>query len=158
MDTASCACAKSQKDQTSKEVQERPALARVVNCLVCELNPIQRCDFDGLCISCRSSVAQGLYRIDWVEKEPDSYNTTHKLVLDYHPVNGFKYNSVVPKRYRVVTIAHCTEDVFGCEWPNFPDPIPYLPELLPRFWSTLDELNRSIDRIEIELHRIEMEG
>lgn len=83
-------------------------------CLACGLNPIARADFDGLCVSCRGAVACGLYRVQWIAPTGRGFSA------------------------RVIEFATAAEHPLGCEWPDWIDPVPYRPELLPAMWRKIE--------------------
>jgi Ni,Fe-hydrogenase III large subunit len=85
-----------------------------VMCLICGLWPVTRRDFDGLCLSCRASVADGLYRIEWVSGECG--------------------------RRRIVTFVTVADHPLGTEFPYHADPIPYEPELLRELFAANERL------------------
>lgn len=77
-------------------------------CLFCDLGPITRADYDGLCVSCRAGVADGIYTIEG------------------------------ERGRRIVHTATAAAHPLGCEYPNWRDPFPYRPEVLPALWLDLD--------------------
>ncbi len=87
-------------------------------CLICTMHPITRSDADGLCLSCRFAVADGLYQVQ--------------------PANG----------RRLIRFATSTEHVLGCEWPNWSEPIEYRPELLPKMWREIDAAAAVLESLE----------
>lgn len=102
--------------------------AVTIYCLVCGINPLARCDLDGLCLSCRAAVADEQYKVEYVA--------------------GFGGS------YRSVTFATAAEHMFGVEGFLSPDPIPYEPERLPERWRDLDEEQEERERAESVLETL----
>jgi hypothetical protein len=102
-------------------------------------------------VSCRGSVADGLYRIHWVCGRP----------LELEPDHLFDTNDYAEARrreYRVCEMVSCSVHPLGYEFPNVPDPFPYRPELLFKIWRVIDETIRSESRAESVLARLEEGG
>lgn len=78
---------------------------------------------DGLCLSCRAALADGLYRVEWVEPQPGVVHGRHGLP---------------DKRYRILVVAPASEHPLGWEINHPIDPILYLPETVREAWRLHD--------------------
>lgn len=124
-------------------------------CLACELVPLCRADFDGLCISCRAAVADELYRIEWVYPEPAS--TFYLIPVQCHLPHRERFG--LPDRpYRVIVFASLAEHPLGVQWPSDYGPKLYDPKAVRDHWREMDRLQRERTTAETVLETLTVWG
>ena len=141
--------------QEEEEGEAVRIVGGTVYCLICRLSPIERRDSDGLCVSCRASVADGLYRIHWVmpESNPESAAKTR---YGFYSVEMYAAGQRL--MFRVVETISVSVHPLGYEYPNVPEPILYRPELLPEIWRVIDRTVRTEQTAIDTLARLEEYG
>lgn len=95
-----------------------------------------------MCISCRAAVAEGLFRIEWVD--PFLYDAERF--------------GLPTERYRVLFFATSAEHPLGVEWPHRIGPKLYDPRTVRARWRQIDRDRAELANAQTALNQLTQWG